>query len=251
MRTLILGGTGPELKLDLSGFKTMNFMEYLPVLELDNLNISFYETLIKVVLPDLNCHDNHSCDATKHSLRKSSEAGIVFRYLKSKGVKHIIEAVIPDCMVHPHANRYIIDALRPFNVKRLNWRKLDIGVETIKRAAPDVEVLTLHSSGDWDALSRWVGVDGLCQLPKVAVLHLLTAFHVLTYRTTVANNPHYHFQCLSPAAFRDLGANAVLRARPTTAKWRTFAVNAKVRFGITKITVFTITPYDLWAKRAC
>ena len=92
---------------------------------------------------------------------------MIFSHLGSKGVKHIIEAVVPDCMVHPHANRHIINALRPFNIRRLKWRRLDLGVTTIAMAAPEVEVLTLYSSGDRDALSQWVGIDGLCRLSKV------------------------------------------------------------------------------------
>lgn len=34
-------------------------------------------------------------------------------------------------------------------------------------STPEVETLTLDSSGDEDALSHWINVDGLCQLPKV------------------------------------------------------------------------------------
>ena len=160
---------GPELKWDLSTFDNnkMNFTEYLRVLESDNFNISFYETLLAVALPDLSCAGSHPCDATPHGLRKSSEASVLFKYLERKRVKHIIEAVVPDCMVHPHANKSIISALRPFNVRRLKWRKLDLGVKTIAMAAPEVEVLTLYSSGDRDALSQWVNFDGLCQLSKV------------------------------------------------------------------------------------
>lgn len=163
---------GPELKWNLSLFdsKEMDFTEYLRVLESDNLNISFYETLIVVTLPDLSCAASHPCDATPHGLRKSSEANVIFKYLERKKVKHIIEAVVPDCMVHPHANKSIISALRPFNIRRLKWRKLDLGVKTIALAAPEVEVLTLYSSGDRDVLSQWVNFDGLCQLSQVVDL---------------------------------------------------------------------------------
>lgn len=150
--------------------KERNFTEYLRVLESDNFNISFYETLIAVALPDLSCTGSRPCDATPHGLRNSSEANVIFKYLERKGVKHIIEAVIPDCMVHPHANRSIISALRPFNIRRLEWRKLDLGVKTIAMAAPEVEVLTLYSSGDRDVLCQWVNFDGLCQLSQVVYL---------------------------------------------------------------------------------
>ena len=95
---------------------------------------------------------------------------MIFGFLKSKGVKHIIEVIVPDCMVHPHANKHIINALQPFNVKRLKWRKLDLGFKTIAMAAPEVEGLTLYSSGDKDALFQLVNVDGLCQLPQVTAL---------------------------------------------------------------------------------
>ena len=162
----------------------LDFAEYLQVLESNKFNTNFYETLIQVVLPDLNCTGSRSCEATIQGLRMSSEANVIFNHLKSKGVKHIVEAVVPDCMAHPHVNRNIISALRDFNIRCLKWRKLDLGVKTIAMAAPEVEVLTLYSSGDRDALSHWVAVDGLCQLPKVVTLHTFsTALQVLTHGT--------------------------------------------------------------------
>ena len=110
---------------------------------------------------------------------------MIFKHLGAKGVKHIMEAVVPDCMVHPHANRHIINALRPFNIRRLKWRKVDLGVKTIAMAAPEVEVLALYSSGDRDVVSQWVDIDGLCQLPKVAALYTILQIvrHLLTRRT--------------------------------------------------------------------
>ena len=152
----------------------MNFVAYLGVLKSNRFNIKFHETLKRVTLPNLSCSENRSCDATNHGLRKSYEAWVVFDYLRSKGVKHIIEVVVPDCMVHPHANKYIIAALRPFDVRRLKWRKLNLGVRTIAMAAPEVEQLTLYSSGDIDALYQWADTDGLCRLPKVVALQTLS-----------------------------------------------------------------------------
>ena len=95
---------------------------------------------------------------------------MMFNHLRSEGVNHIIGVVVLDCMVHPHANRYISSALPPFNVRRLKWWRLDIGVKTTAIAALEVEELVLCLRGDRDALSQWVDIDGLFQLPRVAAI---------------------------------------------------------------------------------
>ena len=70
-------------------------------------------------------------------------------------------------MMHPHSNRDIIASLQTLRVKRLHWRKVDLGMKTLKVIATEVEHLTLYSSGDFDTLAHWVSHDGLCQLTKV------------------------------------------------------------------------------------
>lgn len=154
---------------DLSTFdrESFNFSEYLRFLEHKHLNVKFHETLLRVAIPNLGCTDTKRCDADAHGLRKAREANVIFNHLAVNGVKHILKVVVPDCTIHPHANKDIIDALRPFTIRNLDWRKSNLGVKTIMMSAPDVETLALYSSGDEDALAQWINSDGLCQLPKV------------------------------------------------------------------------------------
>ena len=178
----------------------LDFNEYLDDLREDRLDIKFHETLLRVVLPNLSCVPNNACAINlPHPLRKDSEANLVFDYLIRKGVKRVIEAVIPDCIVHPHSNRNIINALKPLEVKRLNWRKLNLGVSTIQMAAPEVEALTLYSSGDADALLQLSGPEGLCKLEKVAGPKNSKHCTVADSHGPATTNPYYYFQGLTLA----------------------------------------------------
>ena len=174
--------------------ENLDFPEYLDDLKKDRLNIEFYKTLIRVKLPDLSCSPKKACTATlTHPVRNDSEANLIFDYLSRKGVQRVIEAVIPDCIVHPHSNRNIINALKPMGVKRLNWRKLNLGVSTIQMAAPEVEDLTLYSSGDADALLQLTGPNGLCKLRKVTNSMYSRHCAVADTYGPAETDPCYHF----------------------------------------------------------
>jgi len=171
---------GYELLWDLSTFdnENTNFSEYL--LRLRQLNVIFHETLVRVALPNLSCTGKQSCDATTHGLRENPEANLIFKHLADCKVKHILKVVVPDCTIHSHSNRDIIDALKPFAIENLDWRKVDLGVTTIRMAAPEIETLKLYSSGNRDVLSNWIDTNGLAQFPKVDARGYPVNFCMLT-----------------------------------------------------------------------
>ena len=84
-------------------------------------------------------------------------------------------------------------------VKRLNWRKLNLGVSTIQMAAPGVEDLTLYSSGDADSLLQLSGRDGLCKLEKVTSPKYSKHRPVADTYGLAKKNSNYYFQGLLAA----------------------------------------------------
>jgi hypothetical protein len=123
------------------------------------------ETWYKYVrLPDLHC-SSKGVDPL-HTVPRE-DARTIFNSLRDRKIKRILEVTVPDCPNHPHSDDTIINCLKEFGVKRLDWRKLDLSVKTILQAAQDVEELCLYSSGNEDMLTHWASYEGLYRLHKV------------------------------------------------------------------------------------
>jgi hypothetical protein len=97
-------------------------------------------------------------------------ANIVFDLLKAKGVRTIVKVDVRDCLLHPHSDSNVIQCLRSFVVRKLDWRRADMGIEVLLQAAPDIEEITLYYTGNKEVLNRWTGYEGLRRLKKVAIL---------------------------------------------------------------------------------
>ncbi|KAH0566275.1 hypothetical protein GP486_000327 [Trichoglossum hirsutum] len=167
MRQLLFDKSqGNELFLDLdlkmfdqtsSGFLT--YLDRLPKMPVE------YEPWLRVVrLPSLQCD---SPGSSGHYLRGHREACLIFEHLRKKNVERVFEVVVPDCRTHSHTNEDIVKCLQGLHVKRLDWRKKDLSVATIIEAAPDVEEISLLSSGNMDVLSHWASYEGLYRLSKL------------------------------------------------------------------------------------
>ena len=63
----------------------------------------------------------------------------------------------------------MLECVKGFGVEELNWRRLDLCIETIEELAPTLSVLHLYSSGNWAALSHWISKDGLVSLRNVGL----------------------------------------------------------------------------------
>ncbi|KAI1126077.1 hypothetical protein F5Y10DRAFT_294016 [Nemania abortiva] len=95
----------------------------------------------------------------------------VFDWLQaSGGVKKIFGITIEDRVPYPHTDESIIAALKPFQVEKWDWRKLDICSQTIIKAAPDTRELHLYSSGNNAVLREWSCKHGLLDLKKASSL---------------------------------------------------------------------------------
>lgn len=67
----------------------------------------------------------------------------------------------------------MLECVRDFGVEELNWRRLDLCLETIAELSPTLSVLHLYSSGNWAALSHWMSKDDLVNLRNVLLLAAL------------------------------------------------------------------------------
>lgn len=84
-----------------------------------------------------------------------------------KGVRRIFEVRVDDLQNDPHSEEDIEKSLRRFRVTNLDWRRTDLSVYAIHRAAPQVKQLHLYSSGNLGTLDHWLGQNGLRRLEKV------------------------------------------------------------------------------------
>lgn len=82
-------------------------------------------------------------------------------------VRRILSLQVIDSFHSPHTEETIESAVKPYNVQTLDWRRLDLSVDSALEAAENVETLSLYGSGNWAVLSHWTGSDGVGRLPKV------------------------------------------------------------------------------------
>lgn len=151
-----------ELCLDLAFFNDTNndFERFLR--KLDALIIDFESTLSYVQLPELANRFDRLPTIDR------DEAYQVLYWLKESGVNTIIDLHVPDALYGGHSEEMVENCLTLFDqVELLDWRKLDLSLETMK-AARGVHTIWLYSSGNWGALAQWTGVEGLVTYPNVS-----------------------------------------------------------------------------------
>jgi hypothetical protein len=85
-----------------------------------------------------------------------------------KQVDRIFEVHVEDFLHSPHSEENIEHALQGFDVRDLDWRRVDLSVCSILEAAPNVEYLYLYSSGNPAVIDHWLGPNGVCTLLMVS-----------------------------------------------------------------------------------
>ncbi|RYP61446.1 hypothetical protein DL770_009787 [Monosporascus sp. CRB-9-2] len=103
-----------------------------------------------------------------------TDLSIIFKWLgEEAGVEKIIELIVDDSHPPPHTDRQIEESVKPFDVEIWNWHKVDLCVETIAVAAPNVREVNLYWSGNNAVLRGWSdskgGLAQLRHLRKVTV----------------------------------------------------------------------------------
>lgn len=149
--------------------------------------LHFEDTLQYVKIPFLRAEKSVRTSSSKLSPRTSSKGRddylAVFKWLKDKGVKRIVDLEVDDYKeflpgdeksVPSHSDEAIEKALVGIEVLRSwNWRKPDLSSELIFRRAPEISQLTLHWSGNDAILRSWSELEGLRKLrnlKKVVIL---------------------------------------------------------------------------------
>lgn len=151
-------------------------VEYLERLESYNIR---YETVLRSLrlplvtsLPKTSQNPRDSSSDIVDPLGYSEQYEDVFIWLKSRGVRKIFSLRVDDICQKPHGDSFIRNALSQIDeIEELDWRKLDIGSDTIVKGAPLVKRLRLYWSGSPSILQGWGCEDGLCKLVNVSAAY--------------------------------------------------------------------------------
>ena len=158
--------------MDLSGFNDPSLDFELWLQDVDELNLKL-DTYLKIVkFPDLCCRRKKPCKPLRYGLQVDSpttrsSATQVFDFIKKQNVRHVLEIDVPDCTFHPHSNSNIQKCLNGLDVRVLMWRKKDLPLDILHDFAPNLEEVTLYSSGNRDILQSWTSYDGLYLFPEL------------------------------------------------------------------------------------
>jgi hypothetical protein len=99
---------------------------------------------------------------------KQPPATLIFEWLsRCKGVEHILEIRVDDGEFSRHSEEDIEASLTRFDVRDLDWRRVDLSIDSVMRAAPNVERLHLYSSGNLGTIDHWLGRYGIQRLSNV------------------------------------------------------------------------------------
>lgn len=127
------------------------------------------KTLAQVDL-ELAVIDNTKNEVQRKMLWESNAKALknIFDMLRhKKGVEQILKLTVLDNIEMPCSDEIIEYCLEGFDIRYLNWRKLDLCPEVILAKAPNLAELTLHASGNNAVLRGWASHGGLCRLDKV------------------------------------------------------------------------------------
>ena len=91
----------------------------------------------------------------------------VFAWLRKKGVTSIVKVVVRDNRNRPCSDEVVEKALKGFDIRYLDWDKLDMCCETINSVAPRAVELSLNASGNNAVLWSWSVEGGLSIFKKV------------------------------------------------------------------------------------
>ncbi|KAI1800411.1 hypothetical protein F4811DRAFT_31450 [Daldinia bambusicola] len=110
-----------------------------------------------------------------------------FKWLRKKNVKQIVKLVVKDNPDRNCSDETIETCLDGFDVRYLEWNKADLCVDTIRKKAPNVAHLWLHSSGSNAVLWSWSDSSGLRSLPKLSQVYLNARKGLESYKRNEEN----------------------------------------------------------------
>lgn len=124
--------------------------------------------------------DNPKEWGTTHLAGESKPNGRVdmvffFRWLfNDKNIRNIIKVIVQDDLEVPHSDEAIEAALGGIDVEILDWRKLDMCPEAIRRACMGSNLRELHLqwSGNNAVLRGWSDREGLAQIKTLERIYI-------------------------------------------------------------------------------
>lgn len=96
-----------------------------------------------------------------------------FTMLEKKGVERILKLIVSDNKERPCSDEVIVDCIKRFDVRYLDWRKEDLSADAVLSAAPNLTELWLYSSGRSAVLQGWAASKALCNLNQVGFITVL------------------------------------------------------------------------------
>lgn len=95
-----------------------------------------------------------------------------FQWLRGKNVQTIMKVIVQDDQMNPCGDQIIQAALNTFDVRYLDWDRVDISCKTLK-ACPNIRELSLYSSGNSAVLHGLAEKTGLRSLEKVKLSDII------------------------------------------------------------------------------
>ncbi|KAI1208948.1 uncharacterized protein F4807DRAFT_104982 [Annulohypoxylon truncatum] len=172
----------PQLRLSEHTPEDHEFLEFgkmLAYVELDIRPRPFIQGTGSVIEDELEGFDTWEED--------SKALCATFQWLRKKNVKQIVKLVVKDNPDRNCSDETIESCLDGFDVRYLDWNKADMCVDTIRKKAPNVVHLWLHSSGSNAVLWSWSDSNGLRSLPKLNQVYLNARKGLESYKRNEEN----------------------------------------------------------------
>ncbi len=164
-----------DLTLNLTPFdlRTHHFTEFLKLINAgpehqnpQRFQFSFESILRSVDFPDLGKElfpppEHRTVSAMRNEVQQ------VLDWLRKKEVKKIIGLSVKDSFYDPHSEETIEQAIADLDIEVLNWKRLDLSIDSIYDSAKNVRELYLYCSGSKTAIKHWIGDNGIQRLEKV------------------------------------------------------------------------------------
>lgn len=180
---------------------------------------TYYPVLLQVALPPICVVLDGEVGSHQRKSHKHADGQLYFLgWLRERGVRKILKLIVDD-MERPHLDEEIEDALtgkctlglsptsrkelelalsaaraqrtsvpsKFFDIEVLDWRRVDLCPETIRRSVPSVRILYLQWSGSNAVLRGWSEPEGLVQLEELQYIHLHYSPALMTSRRLKGN----------------------------------------------------------------
>lgn len=97
-----------------------------------------------------------------------------FQWLQKMGVERIVKVEVDDMpsQTPVHSDEVIEEALKPFGVEILDWRRLDLCPLMISRIGGNLRQITLQWSGSNAVLRSWSETEGLALTPSLLKIEI-------------------------------------------------------------------------------